>query len=306
MTPISRLGLTHFKSFQNQQIELKALTVLSGLNNTGKSCVLQSLLLLRQSYRAGLLPGVGLELNGELVNIGTGRDALCEQALEDSLGFELVDEQGIHRWEFGYSPSVDVLSLLSGPDGSGYGASLFSDGFRYVGPEGHATGPLTGEIGTLRLRHPSVESLDLELQARAWLAEISPHDSTNSRVWAIVVAVLALAPGSLLLAEHPETGLHSKAQVRLGELFSLAASAGIQVVLETHSDHLLNGIRLAVHGGRLAPDDVQINFLSLNPQQLTEVASPRIDRNGRIDQFPDGFFDTWSKSLDGLLEPAVR
>jgi len=79
------------------------------------------------------------------------------------------------------------------------------------------------------------------------------------------VAVLTLAPGSLLLVEHPETGLHAKAQVKLGELFSLAASAGIQVILETHSDHLFNGIRQGVHDGKLAPDEVQINFRSLEP-----------------------------------------
>ena len=308
MNQISQLGLTNFKSFQNQQMELRALTVLSGLNNTGKSCVLQSLLLLRQSYRAGLLLSVGLALNGELVSIGTGQDALCGEALEDSIAFELVDEHGnLARWEFGYAPAADVLSLVSGPSESGiYGTSLFGDRFRYVGPEDSAPLQLVAEIGTPQLRHPLVESLDLSMQAEAWLAEISPLCDRHSPAWPIVAAVLSLAPGSLLLLEHPETLLHSSAQVKLGELFSLAASAGIQVVLETHSDHLLNGIRLAVHGGRLAPEDVQLNFLSLNSQRLTEVVSPRIDRNGRIDQYPDGFFDVWENSLDGLLEPAVR
>jgi predicted ATPase len=307
MNRISQLGLTHFKSFQNQQIELRALTVLAGLNNTGKSSVLQALLLLRQSYRAGLLSEVGLALNGELANIGTGRDALCEEALSDSIAFELVDEHDSSaRWEFGYAPAADVLSLVSGPDSSAYEASLFGDGFHYVGPEGHSPLQLSGEIGTTRLRHPSSDSLNLEMQVEAWLDSMSLSSNRTSRAWPIVAAVLASSPGSLLLLEHPETRLHSQTQVKLGELFSLAASAGIQVVLETHSDHLLNGIRLAVHGGRLAPDDVQINFLSLNSRGLTEVVSPHIDRNGRIDLYPEGFFDVWSKSLNGLLEPAVR
>ncbi|MCT7986461.1 DUF3696 domain-containing protein [Laspinema sp. A4] len=306
MNQISQLGLTHFKSFQDQQIQFRALTVLSGLNNTGKSSVLQALLLLRQSYRAGLLPDVGLALNGELVNIGTGQDALCGEALEDSITFELLDEHGnLARWEFAYAPGTDVLSLVSGPDSAVYEASLFGDGFRYLGPEGYSPLQLSGEIGTSRLRHPSVESLNLEMQVEAWLDSMSLTSDRTSRAWPIVAAVLSLAPGSLLLLEHPETLLHSKAQVKLGELFSLAASAGIQVVVETHSDHLLNGIRLAVHGGRLAPEDVQINFLSLNRQRLTEVVSPRIDRNGRIDQWPNGFFDSWENSLFGLLEPAV-
>lgn len=306
MTQISQLGLSNFKSFQNQQMELRALTVLSGLNNTGKSSVFQALLLLRQSYRAGLLPKVGLALNGELTNIGTGRDALCEEALSDSIAFELVDEHGnLARWEFAYAPAADVLSLVLGPASGAYQASLFGDGFRYLGPEGGAQLPLSREIGTSRLQHPSLDSLNLEMQVEAWLDSMRLTSDRTSRAWPIVAAVLSLAPGSLLLLEHPETRLHSKAQVKLGELFSLAASAGIQVVLETHSDHLLNGIRLAVHGGRLAPEDVQLNFLSLNRRRLTEVVSPRIDRNGRIDQWPEGFFDNWENSLFGLLEPAV-
>ncbi|MCT7958865.1 hypothetical protein NG795_26850 [Laspinema sp. D3] len=153
--------------------------------------MLQSLLLLRQSYCAGVLPDVGLALNGELANIGTGGDGLGEQAQSDSLGFELVDEHGQNAcWEFAVTPAASVLSLVSGPDESGYGASLFGDRFRYVGPEGVALVELRGEIGTSRLGHPSLESLDLELEAQAWLAEINPHSDRNSRAWSIITSVL--------------------------------------------------------------------------------------------------------------------
>lgn len=78
-------------------------------------------------------------------------------------------------------------------------------------------------------------------------------------------------------------------------------------MIETHSDHVLNGIRLAVHGGKLAPHDVQLHYFERkkkDEQIYIEVVSPRIDRNGRIDRWPDGFFDEWDKSLEVLLEPA--
>jgi predicted ATPase len=77
-------------------------------------------------------------------------------------------------------------------------------------------------------------------------------------------------------------------------------------VIETHSDHVLNGIRLTVHGGKLDPKDVQLHYFERKEkeeQAFTEVVSPRIDRNGRIDQWPDGFFDEWEKSLITLLKP---
>ena len=42
------------------------------------------------------------------------------------------------------------------------------------------------------------------------------------------------------------------------------AAAGVQVVVETHSDHLLNGIRIAVKKGVLEPDGVVINWTVLS------------------------------------------
>jgi predicted ATPase len=121
-----------------------------------------------------------------------------------------------------------------------------------------------------------------------------------------VVATLAAAPGSLLLIENPEAHLHPKGQALMGELLARAAAGGVQVVIETHSDHVLNGIRLAVHGGRIAPEAVRLHYFErrdLGGQVQHVVTSPRIDRDGRIDDWPEGFFDEWDKSLEALLQP---
>ena len=72
---ICSFKLINFKKFEDQLIAFKPLTLISGLNSTGKSSILQSLLLLRQSFQQNLLPSIGLALNGELVNIGTAQDA---------------------------------------------------------------------------------------------------------------------------------------------------------------------------------------------------------------------------------------
>ncbi len=87
---ITSLCLKNFKPFEEQLLEFRPLTLLSGLNSTGKSSVLQSLLLLRQSYQQGLLPKTGLALNGELVCIGTAQDALYEEAKEDLISFTIT------------------------------------------------------------------------------------------------------------------------------------------------------------------------------------------------------------------------
>ncbi len=75
------------------------------------------------------------------------------------------------------------------------------------------------------------------------------------------------------------------------------AAAGVQVVIETHSDHVLNGIRLSVRRKELAADQVAINFFE-SPGQLT---TPRLYPDGGIDPWPDGFFDQTEKDLMGLF-----
>lgn len=379
---ITSLYLKNFKPFKDQPLAFRPLTLLSGLNSTGKSSVLQSLLLLRQSYDQELLEKTGLALNGDLVNIGTAQDALFEGAGKaDQISFELVldnDKKGI--WSFNYDQELDVLNRTSPPVAPEvYESNLFSENnFHYLQAE--RIGPRTfspmldfqvrqlGKLGisgeyaahflsvnqdkpipNSSLSHPNVKLLKRGLddpetpskflidQVEAWMGEISPgtkirlepkpdidlisvkyfygdsnpYRATNvgfgiSYTLPLLVIVLASPPGTLIILENPEAHLHPKGQSKMGELLALAASCGVQVVIETHSDHVLNGIRRVVHGGKLDPQDVQLHYFERKEkegQAVTEVVSPRIDRNGRIDQWPDGFFDEWDKSLEALLEP---
>ncbi|MFY0531755.1 DUF3696 domain-containing protein [Nannocystis pusilla] len=74
--------------------------------------------------------------------------------------------------------------------------------------------------------------------------------------------------------------------------------------LESHSDHLLNGIRVAVHGGELRPGDVSILFFDSPATEATaRVDAIRVDRSGRLDHWPEGFFDESDHLLDQLLQP---
>ncbi|GAB1542018.1 DUF3696 domain-containing protein [Scytonema sp. NUACC21] len=367
---IRSLRLINFKPFENQFLEFRPLTLLSGLNSTGKSSVLQSLLLLRQSFQQGLLPDIGLALNGDLVCIGTAQDALFEGAgKEDPIGFDIVFENGIEGiWRFNYDREVDVLNIASKSlTQEVYRLSLFSNNFHYLQAERIEPRPFNemsdyqvrrlGQIGTRgeytahflsiyqdidipngELSHPKAKSWNLINQVEAWIGEVSPgtrikisskpdvdlmslqysygdnnpYRATNvgfgiSYTLPIIVTLLSSKPGTLIIIENPEAHLHPQGQAKMGELLALAASCGVQVVIETHSDHVLNGIRLAVHGGKLPPEDVQLHYFQRQEkgrQAFTEVVSPRIDRNGRIDKWPDGFFDEWEKSLDALLEPA--
>jgi len=368
------LRLKNFKPFEDQFLEFRPLTLLSGLNATGKSSVIQSLLLLRQSYKKRLLPLIALELNGELTRIGTAKDALFEGAKEDKISFEIVlVDKSKATWHFNYNREADVLDLASPPvPQKAFKSNLLSDKFfRYLQAE--RIGPRTSfetadflvrqhwQLGTRGeytahflslferedipnqyLSQPEAKSLNLKDQVEAWMGEVSPgtriditshsgmdlvslqysfvmgnqvsnnYRATNvgfgiTYTLPIIVAILSSYRSTLIIIENPEAHLHPKGQAKMGELFALAASCGVQVVIETHSDHVLNGIRLAVHGGKLDPKNVQLHFFQRQEKEgqvFTEVVSPHIDRNGRIEPWPDNFFDEWDKSLEALLGPA--
>lgn len=116
----------------------------------------------------------------------------------------------------------------------------------------------------------------------------------------VFVATLSAGPNAFIIVENPEAHLHPKGQAIMGHFLARAAACGIQILLETHSDHVLNGIRLAVKKSILPPDDVFINFFAHTPDGVT-VLRPRIDQDGHIDQWPEDFFDEWDKQLAGLL-----
>ena len=119
----------------------------------------------------------------------------------------------------------------------------------------------------------------------------------------ILVACLSAPAGALLLIENPEAHLHPQGQAKIGELLALCAADGVQILVETHSDHVLNGIRLAVKNGRMAANDVRLCYFTRNVSTGDcYVETPSILPDGQLTNWPDGFFDQWEKSLDALLD----
>ena len=191
--------------------------------------------------------------------------------------------------------------------------------------------------------HPLARSLQLPHQVEAWMGEISPgvqlhlstepaldlvqvaysfvarrntssrHRPTNigfgiSYVLPVVTAILAAGPGDLLIIESPEAHLHPRGQNKLAELCCKAAKAGVQLILESHSDHILNGIRVGVHDNLIAAEQVQVFYFRWDPDQPsggTNVSTVQIDTDGRISYWPNGFFDEFDRSLESLLAPKV-
>lgn len=122
-----------------------------------------------------------------------------------------------------------------------------------------------------------------------------------SQLFPVVVALLAAKAGSILIIENPEVHLHPKAQQEVGRFIGLVASTGVQIILETHSDHVLNGIRLAVKRSTLNPSDLAVHFFSPDENGGTCLESPTLDADGRLSSWPTGFFDQFDLALGDLM-----
>jgi predicted ATPase len=111
---LSSIKLRNFKAFSDQTFPLAPLSLFMGENGAGKSSVIQSLLLLRQSMDSGDLVGRSLNLNGHLCSIGAGVDLLRQGADEEEITVELTNSEGlVSTYDFGYDPAADRLPMLS-------------------------------------------------------------------------------------------------------------------------------------------------------------------------------------------------
>ena len=368
---IETLTLENFKSLKNQTFHFNNLTLFTGLNSMGKSSVLQSLLLMRQSYENNMLPNVGLSLVGKYVTIGNGSDLLFVNADNELIKYQIHWTASELSASFKSIQNSNLLPITKGFVFSEncFKESLFTTSFQYlsaeriapkssfavsdydinslnsIGKTGEFTAHFIAEKGLkplviTKLKHHKANTDNLIDNINAWMSEITPGTRVVASVLPeinqaslhykfetadyvtkpfrpenvgfgltyvlpVVTAVLGAKKGDLLLIENPESHIHPAGQSALAKLIAIAAENGVQLLIESHSDHFLNGLRIAVKNQIISNNKIALFYLSrdlLSSNHCVEVKQPRIAVDGRIDEWPKGFFDEWDKSLDELLD----
>ena len=373
---LTRLDLRFFKCFERLQLPLAPLTLLTGLNASGKSSVLQALVLLHQTMREHEWT-TRLSLNGAGVRLGAMPDVVDEVFGRRSFEIELSDDQNMYGWTFegdrrDMSMAVQRVSVggrtVEAPESLRYllppdvqsevPASTLAQRLRrltyvtaervgpqetypledphdvnVVGPRGeHAMSvlhwgrdePVLADLALpsapasrfrqveqrMRTLFPGC-TLDLQQTPRANAVTLGLRTSDDTgfhlpahtgfgltQCLPIVIAALSASKGDILLVENPESHLHPAGQAVMGLFMADVASAGVQVIVETHSDHVLSGVRRAVKAGRLGADRVVVHFFRRRSEDQPQVVSPAMDDSGNIDSWPDGFFDQFDKDTN--------
>lgn len=120
----------------------------------------------------------------------------------------------------------------------------------------------------------------------------------------IVVALLAAKPGELIIIENPESDIHPRGQAELGKLIALAAMNDVQLIIETHSDHILNGIRVAIKENPRLKDRTLLYYFDkvvTDREQYSKVTNIEIDNKGELSEYPKNLLEEWSNQLLKLL-----
>lgn len=326
---ITNITIDGFKSIKFQDIPLKGLNVLTGLNSCGKSSVIQAIRILGRYDNCEkdiFLSGYGS--TAELKNEDSKTidlSALVQNNEEDKLINLSSEPQQIF-------PKIIYVSA------SRYGAQIsipYNDGHE-LGPLGenvlkciefYNEHYLTQMPSCLADSEDDINSFRPLTQY--WLKAISPnvkfgyefvkemdasfstfngHRATNvgfglSYTLPVIVAILmgVVEKDSIVLLENPEAHVHPKGQTKLAELICRAVDAGAQIVVETHSDHLFDGIRIYAKQHKGFAQKVCPYWFRLDEQNVTQVTSLILFDDGSLNQWPEDMFDQFLINSEALL-----
>lgn len=160
--------------------------------------------------------------------------------------------------------------------------------------------PLSTELPIYDVRVSSMEH-------RSEKASILNVGFGMSQVLPVIVEGLRTQPGNALILEQPEIHLHPKIQADLADFLMSLAMDGRQILVETHSDHLMNRIRR-----RLSEDEsdrirglLRVYFAELTPDGA-KFTLMDFDEFGCVQTWPEGFFDQADIENEALLKNQFR
>jgi len=333
---IQNIKISDYKCLYREDLNFKPLTIITGLNSTGKSSLIQSILLPVKEYgkNRNMLESI-MDSAFECIRnkYKNAKEVRIEVQL-DHIGINFSIYDGGHEFEYpddGFPLEMEEnLYYLSA---NRIGAERYSK----ISP--HYKVGINGEylFGTYETEKSKAlvyelikddASLTLSNQLKYWLTYITgistelqttksvgndveilfKSDDLNnlspfqlgagvSYLTKILIMCLRAKKGDVLIIENPEIHLHPDSQAKVGEFLAFIANAGIQLIIETHCEHLIYKVGYEIYKKRFSSDKVVIFYKGGIQTPFEEI---QFKENGKFaNDFPEGFFDA---TLTELLE----
>ncbi|WP_418139838.1 DUF3696 domain-containing protein [Oceanimonas smirnovii] len=348
---IKEISIKGYKSFLDEKFTLKNLTILTGLNGSGKSSFIQSIRMIFESdYENPFLEGLGDY--SELKSAHAGPSPLISIIARNER--DEINSIALNATSYNVERQFDHIVEYISAERLGPKTSLPIKLNRSisVGEQGEFCADFYNKFKASvvceNLRHPDQISNTLENQLAEWMRGISPnlkfkfsvdssHDLSTIKIdyrratntgfgisysLPVVLSALVLSSencldfehphaeawyknlkskGAILIVENPEAHIHPSGQTQLGILLGLLSTSGVQVIMETHSDHVIDGVRIAVKEcDNLNAEDVIIKYFVKNTNEPSKCEDLSVLPNGTLSHWPEGFFDQMQTNLRRL------
>jgi predicted ATPase len=338
---IERLEIEGYKAIEREEFSFRGITLLTGLNSTGKSSVIQSLLLFATFFSNSTRLRAQMErfmvfcaienryLQQGFITLRTvhkGQSASLHITATQPWQLHGELEGFIFEKNFYYISSNRIgaqeRAEYSQADKFGLnGEYIFSYYHQYRHAPIDPTLAMEGTEGRLDhqlsywmeriLGYPVVLQTTKEGDEvvvafdMSDLLDLSPFSvgAGNSYLAKIVIMGLSCKRGDSFIIENPEVHLHPKAQSKLVEFFLWLHRGGVQLIIETHCENMIDKLRHAVYGNELASEDAIIYYKPSLKKPFDAIGINHqghfINEEGLPMEFPSGFFDS---TLCELLE----
>lgn len=350
---IESLYLKNYKCFTNERIALNDITLFTGANATGKSSIIQAMLL----YQAGICDRGIININQALgVKIGSpkafisqnpeGNDNFDFKIGFDNVGLEFyVDkENGLDLRAIADNEVREVELAYLNAERIGPRMAYRAGGEDKILPDGSNAAYLIEKADNKELKIPEILLLNPHIsqkfsyQLEQWMSiilgnmKLSVKVDNNkaetqilikndlvqdfimptqtgfgiSYILPIVTAALwaSTQQNQILLIENPEAHLHPAAQSKIGKFLALVAASGVQVIVETHSEHVVDGVRVQMTALEKT-EDVYVHFLSQENGHV-EIEQLTVNRYGELSDWPEYFFDQKQMDLRELIKMRLK
>lgn len=128
-----------------------------------------------------------------------------------------------------------------------------------------------------------------------------------SQILPVLVLCYYAPEGSTIILEQPEIHLHPSVQAGLADVFIDAAKTrNIQVIVESHSEHLLRRLQRRIAEEALTPEQAALYFCATNTQGVSQLQVLQLDPFGNITNWPKDFFGDEFGEIAAMQEAALK
>lgn len=315
---IKKLTIHGYKSIEDLTIDCKQITLLTGENMSGKTAVMEALLLGGCSVEI-------FDLNAEFSDVRNDKTYEISIRTINSLGASrrvIFCGDGIIM-----SPSRTIDTFVYLPltktflrqknnlyiVDSGISGIDISKGVSLAAGETHLPDKMdtwVERITGLSLRHVSSDPAgcySFQRKENGRFIRRAVSSAGIKRAIKIIYACLASPENAVICIEQPEAFLSEAAQSELAKFLYNIAQSGRQLFIETHSENIFNALRVGITKKEINAESVSVNYLVLDRKTSTTKCNPvKINRYGDLqgmnsDMTLDGFFDQQMKDLDIML-----